>query len=166
MKQKCRICGQRGSSHKSPIPGAPLPGVWTDMGWMLCWIPSSPDTLPSVVPVCFCPSPGCAAASSPASFARCSSTRMCLACLKAACDFYWVWWATEWLRLGERSDIYFLPVLRNLSWSPWSSRDNQEWLCSEVSQLPQHSWFHPLDLCMSSLFKCSLTWSQVPSPPK
>lgn len=151
------------------VPGLPLEphclvSEWT---WAECYAEfQAIQTLPSVVPACFCPSSGCAAASLPASFTRCSSTGMCLACLKAACDLHWVWWATEWLRLGDRSDAYFLPVLRNLSSSPWPSRDNQEWLCSEVSQLPQHSWFHPLDSCMSSLFKCSLTWSQVFSPPK
>lgn len=103
----------RGVSARD-TPGAPLPGVWMDTGWMLCWIPSSPDALPSVVPACFCPSSGYTAASSPAwPFARCSWTGVLLglfeslACLRATCDLHWVWRAAEWLRLEDRSDTFF-----------------------------------------------------------
>lgn len=46
--------------------------------------------------------------------------------------------------LGGRCDICFLPVLRNIASSSWPFKGNQEWLCNDITQLPQHSRVHPI----------------------
>ena len=57
------------------------------------------------------------------------------------------WHVVPWILLDllqYRSDIYLLPVFRNLTQSPWPFKDEQECPCNDINQLPQRMWVHPI----------------------
>ena len=75
-----------------------------------------------------------------------------------------VLWVYLLVLLEGRNTIYFLPVFKHLSQSPWLFEDHEETL-----QWHQPGYTHgcipsgPMDLCVSSLLMCSLNWSSSTS---
>ena len=58
----------------------------------------------------------------------------------------------------------FPPLLRNISCSPWSSKDDREWFGSHFYQLSQHVCFllGPMNLCIVKF--CLTFWPDAPQP--
>lgn len=70
-------------------------------------------------------------------------------------------WALLLVLLEDRGDICFPPVLRHLSQSPLSFKDNRQWSLNDISSFPStHGCIlsGPMDLCRFGLLKYSLTW--------
>lgn len=64
--------------------------------------------------------------------------------------------------LEDRSDIYFLSVIRDLSWSPWPCRENQEPFPNDLGQLSHHSqvyFVRSQNMCMTNSLKYTLARS-------